>query len=67
MFIAAIGRGIRPPLGGPCPSVFQTNNKAASISENHMALLRRAERPTKRTINMTLLRRGGRNGQTPVP
>ena len=30
----------------------------------HMALLRRAEGPATRAINMTLLRRGGRNGQT---
>ena len=34
MFIARIGRNIRPPLGGPCPSAFQADNKAASISEN---------------------------------
>ena len=66
MFIARIGRNIRPPLGGPCPSVLQANKKAGSISENTWpALLRRAERPTTRTINMTLLRRGGRSGQTP--
>ncbi len=66
MFIARIGRNIRPPLGGPCPSVLQANKKADSISENTWpALLRRAERPTTRTINMTLLRRGGRSGQTP--
>ncbi len=42
MFIARIGRNIRPPLGGPCRSVFQANNKAASLSGEHMALLRRA-------------------------
>ncbi len=34
MFIAKIGRNIRPPLGGPCPSVLQANKKADSISEN---------------------------------
>ena len=54
----------RPPSGGPCLSVFQANNKGGLHFREHMAFLRRAERPTTRTINMTLLRRGGRNGQT---
>ncbi len=34
MFIAMIGRDVRPPLRGPCPSVYQADNKAGSISEN---------------------------------
>ena len=42
MFIAGIGSSIRPPLGGPCPSVFQANNNGCLHLEEHMTLLPRA-------------------------
>ena len=60
MFIAGIGSSVRPPLGGPCPSVFQANNNGCLHFKEHMALLRRAEHPTTRAINMALLTEGGR-------
>ena len=41
MFIAGIGRNVRPPLGGPCPSLFQANNNAWLHFREHMALVRR--------------------------
>ena len=72
-----------PSVGGPCPSVFSSGQQSWFNPKEHMAVLRgahrfttcainiallwRAERPATRTINMTLLRRGGRNGQTSLP
>ncbi len=67
MSIAGIGRSIRPPLGGPCPCVFQANNNGCLHFREHMALLWRAEHRTTPAINMALLRRAEENGQTPAP
>ena len=60
MFIAA-GRPRHPPSVRRAMSICVSNERQSCLHfREHMALLRRAERPTTRTINITLLRRGGR-------
>ena len=65
--MAGVGRSVRPPLGGPCLFAFHGNNKPTSIFRiTWPSYGGRMLRPIL-AINMTLLRRGGRNGQTPDP
>ncbi len=58
MFIAEIRRSIRPPSGGPCPSVFAREQQSCLDSQERMALLRRAEHPAAPAINIALLTEG---------